>query len=49
MPLLFSEGFAVLFMVAAVAFSLRAVMLIIPVATASAAVDVAVVGFTSLS
>ena len=49
MLLLFPEGFSVLFMVAAVAFSLRAVVLIIPVASASAAVDVAVVDFAMLS
>ena len=44
-----SEGFAVLFMVVAVAFFSRVVALLILVATASAAVDVAVLGFTLLS
>ena len=44
-----SEGFAVVCMVAAVAFFSRVVALIILVATASAAVDVAVLGFTLLS
>ena len=44
-----SEGFAVLFMVAAVAFLRAVIMLLIPVASASAAVDVAIVDFAMLS